>query len=110
MKILQPRSVSRTPQKICRIECAVIGVPAVGDGVHWYRETHSQHLHWIAYFIDDTLQSTLDPLSDRFFVVRASEMNTFVLTITDARAEDSGVYYCAARGGHAVFNSPTCRS
>ncbi|XP_072436345.1 immunoglobulin superfamily member 3-like isoform X1 [Chiloscyllium punctatum] len=97
--LLQSPSLERvTEGHTARLQCTMKNAAVTHTDVHWYWEQPGKTMQW--GLTHDTRNITRQSIGfpERFQSSRDSSNETFILTITNAQPNDTGVYYCKVWG------------
>ncbi|XP_072436319.1 immunoglobulin superfamily member 2-like [Chiloscyllium punctatum] len=97
--LLQSPSLERvTERHTARLQCTMKNAAVTHTDVHWYWEQPGKTMQW--GLTHDTRNITRRSIGfpERFQSSRDSSNETFILTITNAQPNDTGVYYCKVWG------------
>nr|8COE_B Chain B, LCP0195 [Lama glama] len=89
-----------------RLSCAASGRAFSDYAMAWFRQAPGQEREFVAgigWSGGDTLYA--DSVRGRFTNSRDNSKNTLYLQMNSLRAEDTAVYYCAARQGQYIYSS-----
>uniref|UniRef100_G1Q274 Ig-like domain-containing protein n=1 Tax=Myotis lucifugus TaxID=59463 RepID=G1Q274_MYOLU len=79
-----------------RLSCAASGFTFSSSGMNWVRQAPGKGLEWVAVIWSDGSQKYYaDSVKGCFTTSRDNAKNTLYLQMSNLRAEDMAMYYCA---------------
>ncbi|XP_072436341.1 immunoglobulin superfamily member 2-like [Chiloscyllium punctatum] len=93
--LLQSPSLERvTKGHTARLRCTMRNAAVTHIDVHWYRLERRIKVVWILTYDVRNITQRYPGFTERFQPSRDPSSNSFILTISNVRPRDTGVYYC----------------
>uniref|UniRef100_A0A3B1JHA5 Immunoglobulin heavy variable 9-1 n=1 Tax=Astyanax mexicanus TaxID=7994 RepID=A0A3B1JHA5_ASTMX len=89
------QSVAVAPGGSHKLTCSCSGFIMGDYYMHWVRQAPGKGLEWIIRYYSDSIKSSAQAVQGRF--TASEDSSNFYLHMTQLKAEDTAVYYCARR-------------